>query len=448
MPDETTSTGLDALLARVALLPELADCDVRLYAPDEPRPIDLPAALAGALARPLGAPPLSELAKGRRSVVIITSDATRAVPNRQLLPAVVAALNEAGIPDDAIDIVVGPGAHRAATDDELHALFGREWPSRLRVHNHDCRGEIVSVGVTPADNEVLVNPVVAGADLRLALGQVEAHEFAGFTGGPKAILPAVSGYDTIIRNHSIELTSHPAARPGVVEGNPIHPEMAAAARLAGLEFVVNVVLDAGLRPLAVAAGEPLAAQAELAGFIRGYAGVSLPDEAPDVVVTGPGVPLDVNLYQTIKPLVAVEPFVDGETSVVLAADCVDGTGSREMLLPFEGAKTPADVLAGLTADYTIEKDHAFFIARFLQRCPTVIAVCPGVGDADLRRLWFEPAVSVDEAVRRAIGRARRRSRRARPIVYLLPRPQRALFQRRGDRQNADLTLTETERSQP
>ncbi|HMK91956.1 MAG TPA: nickel-dependent lactate racemase, partial [Thermoleophilia bacterium] len=405
-PGEATATSLDGLLARVALLPELADCDVRLHAPVEPRPIDLAAALAGALARPLAAPPLAELARGRRSAAIITSDATRAVPNRRLLPAVVAALNEAGIADEAIDLVVGPGAHRGPTDDELVALFGREWLSRLRVRNHDCRGETVSVGTTPAGNEVLIDPVVAAADLRIAFGQVEAHEFAGFTGGPKAILPAVSGYETIVRNHSIAMMSHPAARPGVVEGNPIHAEMAAAARLAGLEFVVNVVLDAGLRPLAVGAGEPLAVQAELAAFVRGYAGLTLPDEAPDVVVTGPGRPLDLNLYQTIKPLVAVEPLVDEDTVIVLAADCPDGTGSEDMLLPFAGARTPADVLAGLANGYTIEKDHAFFIARFLERCPTVVAVCPGVSDDDLRRLWFEPAQSVDEAVRRALGRAR------------------------------------------
>ena len=427
MPGETTATGLDGVLARVALLPELADSDVRLYAPVEPHPIDLAAALAGALARPLGAPPLAELARGRRTAAIITSDATRAVPNRQLLPAVVAALNEAGIADDAIDVVVGPGAHRGATDDELVALFGREWLSRLRVRNHDCRGVCLSVGVTPAGNEVLLNPVVAAADLRIALGQVEAHEFAGFTGGPKAILPAVTGYDTIVRNHSVEMMRHPAARPGVIEGNPIHAEMAAAARLAGLEYVVNVVLDAGLRPLAVGAGEPLAVQAELAGFVRGYAGVALPDEAPDVIVTGPGRPLDLNLYQTIKPLVGVEPLVDRDTTVVLVADCPDGTGSEDMLLPFAGARTPADVLAGLAQGYTIEKDHAFFIARFLERCPTVIAVCPGVSDDDLRRVWFEPAQSVDEAIVMALGRARRRGRRARPLVYLLPRPQRALF---------------------
>ena len=161
---------------------------------------------------------------------IITSDATRAVPNRELLPAVVAELHAAGIGDDAIEVVIGTGAHRGATPAELREMLGEEWIGRLRVANHDARGDTVAVGTTARGNEVLVDRRVAEAGVRIALGLVEAHEFAGFTGGPKAILPAVCGYDTIVRNHSIAMMSHPGARPGVLEQNPIHEEMCEAAR--------------------------------------------------------------------------------------------------------------------------------------------------------------------------------------------------------------------------
>ena len=153
----------------------------------------------------------------------------------------------------------------------------------------------------------------------------------------------------------------------------------------------------------------------------------MPGDAPDIVVTGPGRPLDINLYQSIKPLVAIEPLVGPDTQVVLLSACRDGTGSAEMLAPFAGGRTPAEVLAGLDHDYTIEKDHGFFIARFLQKCPNVTAWCPGVAAEELRRLAFEPAATVEEAVGRARRRLRRR--RARPLVYLIPRPQRALFTR-------------------
>ncbi len=412
-------------LERIAWHPVLSGCEVRSLGPVEPPPIDLLAELPAALGRPFGAAPLSRLARGRARAVIITSDATRAVPNRQLLPSVVSELNAAGIGDEAIDVVIGTGAHRGATPDELRAMFGDEWLARLRVTNHDPRGDTVVVGTTSRGNEVRVNRLVAEAGVRVALGLVEAHEFAGFTGGPKAILPAVAGYDTIIRNHSLAMMSDPAARPGVLDGNPIHAEMREAAALARLDFVVNVVLDGALRPVAVAAGEPVAAQAALAGVVRGYAGVRVPGgPPPDLVVTGPGRPLDINLYQTIKPLVAIEPLVGPGTQVVVLSACGDGNGSAEMLEPFAGGATPDQVLARLERDYTIEKDHSFFIARFLRRCPNVIACCPGVSDAELAQLGFDPAATAEEAV----GRARSRLRdRARPTAWILPRPQHALF---------------------
>jgi nickel-dependent lactate racemase len=418
-------TNLESALTCAASSSALSDCDVRTLAPIEPVPIDLGAALPVALGNPHGALRLADIAKGRGSAVVITSDATRAVPNRELLPAVVAELNAAGVGDGAIQVIIGTGAHRGATPGELRKMFGAEWIRRLRVANHDARGDTVAVGTTAHGNEVLVDRRVAEAEVRIALGLVEAHEFAGFTGGPKAILPAVCGYDTIIRNHSIAMMSDPGVRPTMLQGNPIHEEMCEAARLARLDFVVNVVLDSRLRPLAVAAGDPVAAQAELVRFVRGYAEVYVSGDAPDIVVTGPGRPLDINLYQSIKSLVAIEPFVGHDTQVVLLSACRDGTGSSEMLEPFAGGATPAAVLAGLETAYTIEKDHAFFIARFLGKCPNVIASCPGVADGDLSRLGFDSAATVEEAV----GRARRRlhCRRARPLVYLVPRPQRMLF---------------------
>jgi nickel-dependent lactate racemase len=419
------------LLERVAGLPVLSDCDFRAPTPADPAPIDLARALPATVAHPRGSSRLADLARGRAGAVIVTSDATRAVPNRQLLPLVVAELNAAGMSDDDIEVVIGTGAHRGATKGELRDMLGPEWVERLRVTNHDARGDVVSVGATSRGNEVLVNRRVMDAGVRIALGLVEPHEFAGFTGGPKAILPAVSGYDTILRNHSLAMMRHPLARPGVLEGNPIHEEMAEAVRLARLEFAVNVVLDSALRPVAVAAGDPLVVQAEMAAFVRAQASVALAvtphdeegGDAPDIVVTGPGRPLDINLYQSIKPLVAIEPLVDDQTQVVLVSRCWDGIGSAEMFEPFAGRASAADVLAGLDHAYTIEKDHAFFIARFLQRCPNVIACCPGVADDHLRRLGFEPAATVEEAV----GRGRARRPPAPPLVYLLPRPQRALF---------------------
>ena len=332
---------LDALCTRLETSSLLRDHEVLHLAPSDPPPIDLPTALASALASPAGTPPLHELARGRRTAVIITTDATRATPSAALIGPVMEELARAGLSNDAVEVVIGVGAHRPATGDEIRRLLGSEWAARLRVTNHDARAaDLVAIGRTPRGVPLLVNRRVAQADLRIAFGQVEPHEFAGFTGGRKAILPSVAGYETIVRNHALDMLVAPTARPGVLDGNPIHEEMLDAARQARLDFIVNVALDRESRPVAVAAGDVDQAHQELVAFLRRHFGVPALTRPPAVIVTGTGAPLDINLYQTIKALVGIEPLLDGARSgaaapvVVLLSRCWDGDGSDEMFEPF------------------------------------------------------------------------------------------------------------------
>ena len=424
---------LPALLAGLAGSAALAGWDTRLITPPEPQPVDLVEAARAALQHPAGSPCLSELAAGKRSAVIVTSDATRAVPNKVLLPLVLAELQTAGISAANVTVLIALGAHRPLARDELAQLLGAEVLDRVRVVNHDPSGPCVAVGRTDSGNELCVAPSFVEADVRIALGLVEPHEFAGFSGGGKSVLPGIAGRDSIIRNHSLEMLRRPGSRPGEVTTNPIRQEMDEAARLAGLQFIVNVVLDRRLRPLAVAAGDPIVAHAELVRFMRAYASVSHPGDVehppdpPDLILTGPGQPLDVNLYQSVKALVAVEPWVHAAGSVVLLAHCRGGDGSSEMIEPFLDGGTPAEIIDRLPAEYTIEKDHSYFIARFLSRCPHVTACCPGVAAEKLETLGFVAAATVDGALSEAISRGTRSTQRGRPLAVLFPSPQHFLL---------------------
>jgi Lactate racemase N-terminal domain len=197
---------LDSLCARLAGSPLLHDHEVLQLAPSDPPPIDLAAALATVLAKPMGTPPLHDLARGRRTAVIITTDATRATPSAALIGPIMEELARGGISSDGVEVVIGVGAHRPATRDEIQRLLGGEWATRLRVTNHDARADdLVEIGHTSHGVPLLLNRRVAEADLRIAFGQVEPHEFAGFTGGRKAILPSVAGYESIVRNHALDM---------------------------------------------------------------------------------------------------------------------------------------------------------------------------------------------------------------------------------------------------
>ncbi|GEM_PF-278135 len=447
---------LDAVLDRLAEQVAAAGVVADRLGVAEPPPIDLETELVAALARPIGTPPLRDLARGVRTVAIITSDATRAVPTARLLDPVVATLVEAGVSPDGIDLVVGTGAHRGAGADEIAAMLGRRWSGVLRAGNHDARAaDLVAVGRLPDGTPLRLDRRVARADLRIAFGQVEPHEFAGFTGGRKAILPAVADYDAVIHNHALQRLAAPGARSGVLQGNPIHEEMVAAARLGRLDFIVNVVLDRRLRPLAVTAGDTEAAHEALASFVRGYAAPpAFAAAAPDVIVTGPGDPLDINLYQSVKALVGIEPLLGARAAadsprrpvVLLLSRCWDGTGSEEMLEPFRAtalaesgiagerpARRPtaagerpaghasaahrADlerhaaraaararaVLAELEHSYTIEKDHSYYLARVGLRGAPIVACCPGVAATDLAVLGWCAVPDPAEALRLALA---------------------------------------------
>jgi nickel-dependent lactate racemase len=416
---------LDSLIDRVAALSLHTGCEVQRETPPAPAPIDVASVLARELAAPTGSSRLANLARGRESVAIVTSDMTRAVPNGELLPQLLAELAQAGVDPKRITVVFGGGAHRPMRSHEMRDLLGPALASTLRLTAHDSRkSECAWVGRTPLGNDVRINTIVAEADLVIGLGVVEAHEFAGFGGGRKAILPGVAAYETIVHNHSIALLDDEAARPGVLAGNPIHEEMLWAARRGGLEFIVNVVLDARNRVVALAAGDPEAAHARLVEFVRATQTLPAIPRA-HILVTGPDTPGDINFYQSIKALVALEPLADQETTVVFLSRCPEGLGSEDMVQPFIAATDPESVMHAAAAEYTVEKDHSYLLARFLTRCRDVIAWCPGVAPAQLESMGFEIASSPEDAMTRAI--ARQRDRHTRPRVLLFPRPQRALL---------------------
>lgn len=392
-------------------------------------PVVVTSAVKEALVRPIGSKPLREVASGCRSVAIITSDSTRSVPCAALLDEVVPEVLAAGVAVDSIRVIVAVGAHREATQVEMESYLGKRWRHRLSIASHNAFNprELTLVGRTASGNDVFINRWVAESDLRIAFGQVEPHEFAGFSGGPKSILAGVSGDVTIRRNHSPVMLSNGRASPGITTGNPIWEEMMEAAQIARLDFIVNVVLTPGLELAGVVAGSVEAAHREAIGLYRELYGAAVPpNNWADVVVTTPGKPLDRNLYQSIKALMAVQHNVRRGGVVVLHAPCVEGVGGEAFEQAFRSANSAGEVLQRLARDpaYRVEMDHAFLLCRMqAQRGIRFVFYTPGVKANVVESMFCRSAASLQDAfdLAMALGGYMGRSR---PRVLFYRQPQK------------------------
>lgn len=303
-------------------------------------------AVAAALARPLGSPPLRELVNEGDDVVIVVSDITRPVPNSTILPPMLETLAEAGVPRDRITILIATGLHRASTADELQRVLGPEIASSYHVVNHDARDDssLRLVITTARGVEVWMNRLYLDASVRIVTGFVEPHIFAGYSGGGKAVLPGVAGADAIMRNHAADMLGHPQSTWCVTDGNPVFEEMRDIALLTKPEFCVNVTLNDEREITSVFAGELVAAHdAGIAQAERQY--VVPIDEAFDIVIsTNMGYPADLNLYQAVKGMsVAAQAAREGG-SIILAAECRDDLGMAEYVELLTSERSPAALL--------------------------------------------------------------------------------------------------------
>lgn len=260
---------------------------------------DQPELVRQALENPIGSPRLRELAAGKNKVVILSSDHTRPVPSKVILPQLVEELR-AGNPDAEITVLVATGFHRPTTEAELLDKYGetlyRHSGLRFVIHESGKKEDMVHLGTLPSGGELLINKLAAEADLLVGEGFIEPHFFAGFSGGRKSVLPGVSSRETVLANHCSAFIDSPNARTGILDGNPIHRDMLYAAQQAKLAFICNVVIDADKRVIAAFAGHFDQAHRAGCAFVDQLSGVDAVP-APIVITTNGGYPLDQNLYQ-------------------------------------------------------------------------------------------------------------------------------------------------------
>jgi len=290
---------------------------------------DEASAMRDALRSPSGTKPLREIATSKDNVVIVFPDRSRPMPSSMVLPAILTELSH--LPTDKITLLNALGVHRPNTREELTEMLGADIVKNYRIlqHNADDTNMLVHLGQTSFGHKILINRIFLEAKVKVLTGFIEPHFFAGFSGGPKAVMPGVSGSETINGNHSAKMIDNPGATWGETQANPVYLEMAEVADLVSPEFLVNVTLNRNREITGIFAGKWREAHREGCAFVRQSA--MCPVDSPyDVVVTSnAGFPLDANLYQAVKGLSVAARIVRQGGTIIIAAACTEGIANHE-----------------------------------------------------------------------------------------------------------------------
>jgi nickel-dependent lactate racemase len=306
---------------------------------------DEQAALWYALNRPIEAPPLRNWFNNKSRVCITFTDITRATPNHRLIPWILKYLSF--VPEKNITLLNSLGSHRPNTKDELEKMLTPEVVKRYKIVHNDPENKEshIKIGTLKDGTPALISRYLIESDVRIITGFIEPHFFAGFSGGPKGILPGVAHMDTIMANHRAENISHPKATFGITEGNPIWEEMREIALKAGPSFLINVTLNDDKRITGIFAGDIIAAHKKGTEFVKQNAMQKVKERFDLVITTNSGYPLDLNLYQGVKGMSAAARIVKQGGAIILACECRDGVpfnSAYEKLL--HRGKTPEELL--------------------------------------------------------------------------------------------------------
>lgn len=353
-----------------------------------------------ALNGPVGTPQLRELSRGKQRVTIIASDHTRPVPSRLLMPALLREIR-CGNPEAEITILIATGCHRETSREELIAKFGEKIVEQenIVVHNCDDRENLCCLGLLPSGGECWINKIACEADLLVAEGFIEPHFFAGYSGGRKSVLPGVAGRSTVLGNHCAEFIADSSSRAGSLDENPIHRDMVWAAEKAGLDFILNVVLNGEKETLYAVAGDFRQAHAQGCRFLESLCGTKA--VLSDIVITtNGGYPLDQNIYQAVKGMTAAEATVKEGGVIIMLAKSDDGHGGeafcREMMAGDDMDVLMRGILSRGRGETLPDQWQAQIMIRVLQRARVVyVSDAP---DELVRRLHMVPAHSVQEAL--------------------------------------------------
>ena len=365
---------------------------------------DEEAAILAALRSPMGTRPLLNLVQPRDQVAIVFSDLTSTMPNNRVLPPLLEELDRAGVRDESIVLINALGTHRPQTEAELRRMLDEKLVDRYRIVQHDAwdKESLVEVARNRAGRPVCIHRAYVEASVRILTGFIEPHFFAGFSGGPKAVLPGIADIDAILDNHGPDMIAEPKATWAVTEGNPLWEEMRDVVESTSPTFLLNVTLNQKRQITAVFAGDLLEAHRAGVAFARQKAMQPVPERFDAVITSNSGYPLDLNLYQAVKGMSAAALIAKPGGDIILAAECWDGIpdhGEYKRLL-WE-AESPEELLERvMVPGFRCHDQWEAQIQAQVQQKARVHVYADGLTDEELRRALVIPCRSIEETLER------------------------------------------------
>ncbi len=353
-----------------------------------------------ALANPIESDTLANISKGKKRVVLVTSDHTRAVPSKITLPILLDEIRK-GTPNADITILIATGLHRATTEAEQRRMFGDAIVDYEKIVVHDAFKEedMRRIGMLPSGAEFVVNHLAVDCDLLVTEGFIEPHFFAGFSGGRKSILPGICSQETVNENHSYKAINNDKAAAGITNGNPIHEDMVYAARKVNVQFTFNVALDNKKKIIAAFAGDLVKAHEKGCGFIKDLSQV--PSVTGDIVITSNGgYPLDQNLYQSPKAVATAEVCAGEDGVIIMCSSCIDGFGGThfEQLMLSGSIYEITEKLSRIPPKDTIPEMWCAQIFTRIMMKHKIILVTTYLNHELIRKANMIPASTLDQAL--------------------------------------------------
>lgn len=370
-----------------------------LMANEVPKGLTNEAEVARALAHPIGAPRLGEIVHPGEKIAIVTSDITRPCPTWRIMPALLDELYAAGCRREDIALVFALGSHRHHTPEEQRKLAGERAWAEIRCVDGDP-SDCVHMGATNCGTPVDITRIVAEADRRICLGNIEYHYFAGYSGGAKAIMPGCSTREAIQSNHRMMVREE--AHAGNLDSNPLRQDLEQAAAICGVDFIVNVVLDEHKQIVRAVAGDLVEAHREGCKFLDQMYLKKIDSRADIVLVSQGGAPKDLNLYQTQKALDNAKHAVKPGGTIILIGSCREGLGEKVFEQWMLSAPTPESMIERIGRDFQLGGHKAAAIAMVLKNAE--IYLVSELDDDFVEKIFLKPAKSAQDALDRAFAR--------------------------------------------